>query len=61
MTIQELRIEKKTLETEIHKLLIAFNKNTDVPITDVIDVTRMSGVMYERDTYLYEVSIEVAL
>lgn len=62
MTIQELRIEKKTLETEIHELLINFNKKTDVPITDIIlDVTRMSGVMYERDTYLYEVSIEVAL
>jgi len=55
MTIQELRTEK-ILEGEI-QLLIAFN--TDVPITDVIDVTRMSGMMYERDTY--EVSIEAAL
>ena len=61
MTIKELRKEREILEETIKGLLIKFNRKTDTPITDIkLNTTRMSS-MYEVDTYIYNVDIEVAL
>ena len=61
MTIKDLRSERELLEKTINELLVAFNRKTDTPISDITFNTTRISAMYEVDTYLYDIKIEIVV